>query len=227
MDKANAGWVAKSLAILAKDIRLELRSRYAVNSILMFGVTTLAVVSFSLGQSSLPPHLLGALFWIVMFFSAMSGLALSFVREEEAGTALALRLTAPPEPVLIGKLLFNFLLLLLMTVVITPLFFIFTDASLSHWVGFLVVLLLGVVGLCAATTLVAAIISRAAVKGTLFAVLSFPVLVPLLLILVRVTQKLFEGATLMELLPELQFLFAFAVVMVAGSVMLFRFVWKD
>jgi heme exporter protein B len=219
--------VSKALAVYAKDMRLELRSRYALNAILMFAITTLAVVSFSLGQSGLSPKLLSALFWIVIFFSAMSGLAHVFIREEETGTALALRLMADPDPVYIGKLAFNFSLLTTMAVVVTPLFFIFTDAPAEHIISFLPVLALGVIGLSGATTLVAAIISRASVKGALFAVLSFPILMPLLIALVAATEKVFGGSGLGEALAELQFLFAYAVVMITASLLLFKFVWQD
>src|SRR5512145_1556138 len=113
----------------------------------MFGVTTLVVVSFSLGQAGLPPKLLSALFWIVMFFSAMSGLAHVFIREEESGTALVLKLRAEPDAIYWGKLIFNFTLLSIMTVIITPMFFIFTDAPTGNIGAFIIVLLLGVIGL--------------------------------------------------------------------------------
>ena len=227
MPPRSAGLVSKALAVYAKDMRLELRSRYALNAILMFAITTLAVVSFSLGQSGLSPKLLSALFWIVIFFSAMSGLAHVFIREEESGTALALRLMADPDPVYIGKLAFNFSLLTTMTMVVTPLFFIFTDAPAEHIISFLPVLALGVIGLSGATTLVAAIISRASVKGALFAVLSFPILMPLLIALVAATEKVFGGSGLGEAFAELQFLFAYAVVMITASLLLFKFVWQD
>jgi len=213
--------------MLVKDLKLELRDKYALNAVLMFGITTLAVVSFSLGQRNLPPHLLGALFWVIMFFSAMSGLAHIFIREEESGTSLALRLAAPPDAVYIGKLLFNLILLSVLTVIITPLFFIFTNAPVSSTIDFIPILILGVLGLCSATTLIAAIIARAAVKGALFAVLSFPIIIPLLLTLVISTQKLFEGSGVGSVMTELQFLLAYMVVMIVGSLMLFKFVWTE
>lgn len=223
----SSGLAAKSFAVFVKDLRLELRTKYALNAIMMFGITTLAVVSFSLGQSGLPPKLLAALFWIIMFFSAVSGLAQVFIREEESGTALALKLSAHPDAVYWGKLVFNFFLLGLMTVIITPMFFIFTDAPVDNLYLFSLILILGVLGLCAATTLVAAIIARASVKGALFAVLSFPILMPLLMVLVRATEKAFMGSGFDQISTELQFLTAFAVVMVTSSVLLFRFVWLD
>jgi len=219
--------VSKTLAVFAKDVRLELRTRYALNAILMFAVTTLAAVSFSVGQSGLPPKLLAALFWIVMLFSAMSGLAQAFIREEEAGTALTLRLMADPDPVYIGKLLFNFSLLTVMAALITPIFFIFTDAPASGIATFILVLALGVIGLCSATTLVAAIIAKASVKGALFAVLSFPILMPLLLVLILATEKVLDGGAIGDIATEIQFLVAYGVVMVTGSILLFKFVWQE
>ncbi len=227
MPNKSAGLISRSFAVYAKDLRQELRTRYALNAILMFGITTLAVVSFSLGQSGLSAKLLGALFWVIMFFSAMSGLAQVFIREEETGTALALRLTADPDSIYIGKLLFNLTLLSAMTVIVTPLFFVFTDAPTANLLRFMSVLVLGVIGLCGATTLVASIIAKASVKGALFSVLSFPILMPLLITLVSASQKIFEGLPLAEVAAELQFLIAYAVVMITASVMLFKFVWQE
>lgn len=227
MPTKSAGLISKSFAVFAKDWRLELRTRYSINAILMFGVTTLALVSFSLGQSGLPPKLLAALFWIVMFFSAMSGLAQVFIREEESGTALALKLSSDPDPIFIGKLLFNFILLVMLTVIITPAFFIFTDAPNDNVLAFIPVLTLGIIGLCSSTTLVAAIIAKAAVKGALFAVLSFPILMPLLLVLVNATDRIFSGGSIADVSNDLQFLFAYAVIMVTLSIMLFKFVWQE
>lgn len=227
MPNSSAGLASRSLAVFAKDLRLEFRTRYALNAVLLFGITTLAVVSYSLGQSGLAPKLLAALFWVVMFFSAMSGLAHVFVREEETGTSLALRLSADPTSVYLGKLCFNLTLLATMTAIITPLFFIFTDAPTDNLPLFCLVLVLGVVGLCGATTLVAAIIAKASVKSALFAVLSFPVLLPLLMILVSASEKVLEGRVLGAISAETQFLFAYAVAMIALSVLLFRFVWQE
>jgi len=227
LHEVSVGLLSRAFAVYAKDIRVELRTRYAINAIFMFGVTTLVVVSFALGQSGLPPRLLAALFWIIMFFGAMSGLAHVFVREEEAGTSLALRLRAHPDAIYWGKLLFNFTLLAMMTCIITPLFFIFTDAPTGNLIPFLIVLILGVIGLCGATTIIAAIISKAAVKGALFAVLSFPVLMVLLFLLVTSTSQLFDGKGLAEILTEIQGLIAYCGIMITASVLLFRFVWLE
>ena len=227
MPASNAGLTNKVLAVYVKDLRLELRSRYGLNAIFMFGISSLAVISFSVGQAALSTKVLSALYWIVVFFSAMSAMAQVFVREEESNTAMTLRLTTDPNAVYLGKLFFNLTLLVVLVSVITPLFFIFTDAPVEGIVNFLLVMILGVLDLCAATTLIAAIIARASVKGALFAVLSFPILLPVLIVLVSATDKVWAGSSLGEVSKLLQFLLAYVVIMVTASLMLFKFVWED
>jgi heme exporter protein B len=220
---------AKALAVLRKDILSEYRTRYAINAILLFGVTTLTVVSFSVGQLGLPADVYAALFWIIIFFSAMSGLAQVFVKEEESRTAIVLRLTSDPTAIYIGKLAFNFLLLVLLELIITPLFFVMTDARAANVGLFLTILMVGSIGLAGASTLIAAIISKASIKGALFAVLSFPILLPLLIGAIGGTRKAlgigadpFSAAS-----SELQLLISYAVVMITAGLLLFEFVWEE
>ncbi|MBD3258869.1 heme ABC transporter permease CcmB [candidate division GN15 bacterium] len=223
----SAGLATRAFAVFSKDLRLETRSRYALNTILMFGITTLAVVSFSLGQSGLPGQLLAALYWIIIFFSAMAALSQVFIREEEAQTAMTLKLKADPTAVYLGKLFFNLVLLTFLAVIVTPLFFVLTDASTGNIAGFVLIAAIGVIDLCGATTLVAAIISKAAIKGALFAVLSFPLLILPLMMLVTASTRLLNGESLAAAAMALQGLIAYAVVMITASLMLFKFVWQE
>lgn len=227
MPHRSAGLISRSFAVFSKDIRLELRSKYALNTILMFGITTLAVVAFSLGQSGLSPKMLAVLYWIIMFFSSTAGLAQVFVREEEAGTALALKLSADPDAVFLGKLFFNFILLSIVTLIVTFGFFTFTDASTGNVLALMTLILLGVICLCAATTLVAAIIAKASIKGNLFAVLSLPILMVPLFTLVDGTTRALDSQPFSAMSWHLQGLFAYAVVMVTLSIMLFEHVWLE
>lgn len=221
--------MTKLLAVLKKDLRCEFRTRYALNAILLFGVTTLTVVSFSIGQKSLQPAVYAALLWIILFFSAMSGLAQVFIREEETKTATVLKLTADPTAIYLGKLLFNLILLLILEIIIAPLFLVFTDAVVSEPLLFILILFLGAVSLAGATTLIAAIISKAGVKNALFAVLAFPILLPLLIGAIKATTAVFStrASGFASISGEIQLLFGYAVVMITASLLLFEFVWDE
>jgi heme exporter protein B len=218
---------AKLFAIAAKDVRLEFRSRLAFSTLLLFGIATVTLVSFSIGGAELSPAIASALYWIIIFFSAMTSLSHTFIKEQESGTLLGLKVAVSGVPVYLGKLLVNFLLLTVLMLLLTPLFFIFLDLSIEHYLVFGLLALLGDIALCAGTTLVAAIIAHATSRGALFAVLSFPVLIPPLLVLVIATTKLFAGDGWSEVIPAVQFLISYGMVMGYGSTFLFRFVWEE
>jgi heme exporter protein B len=216
-----------ALAVLDKDLRCEFRTKYALNAIILFAVTTLTVVSFAVGQFGLTPEIQSALYWIIVFFSAMSGLARVFVREEEAGTVHALRLAASPSVVYLGKLGFNVILMGILEIVVFPLFVIMMGLRVENWALFVAVLVLGSAGLASLATIMAAIVAKANVKGALFTILSFPPLLPLLITCIRGTRLALEGAEVAAAGPELRLLIAYSIVMVTASLMLFEFVWND
>jgi len=193
----------------------------------MFALTALTVTSFSLGVLSLSPRVTSSLFWLVIFFSSMSGLAQVFVKEEESKTVNILKLVATPTTVLLGKLFFNLTLLLVLEMVIVPLFIIWMNLSILNVKLFFLILLLGSLGLVCATTIIAAIISKAHVKGALFAVLSFPILLPLLVTAIDGTRLSLEGGTFSAGLNDLRLLISYVVVMFVASLLLFDFVWGE
>jgi heme exporter protein B len=222
-----SSFVSAAHAVLDKDLRSEFRTKYALNAILLFAVTTLTVVSFAVGQFSLTPEIQAALYWVIVFFSAMSGLSRVFVREEEAGTVHALRLAAAPPVVYVGKLTFNLILMGILEVVVFPLFVVMMGLRVQNLGLFAAVLVLGSAGLASLATIIAAIVSKANVKGALFTILSFPPLLPLLITCIRATRLALEGSDLAAAGPELRLLASYVVVMVTLSLMLFDFVWGD
>lgn len=221
------GWVSEVSAVWRKDLRAEFRTKYAINALIMFAVTTLTVVSFSIGPYAIAREVMAALLWIILFFSAMSGLSRAFIHEEETRTVNALRLSARPSVVLVGKLAFNISLLIMLEAVVVPLFLILMNLQIGNYSLFLLVLGLGTMGLAGATTIIAAIIAKASSKGALFAVLSFPILLPLLVMAINGTKLAINGAPVAEGLPEVRMLISYTVVMVTASLMLFEFVWNE
>jgi heme exporter protein B len=215
--------------VFRKDVRAELRTRYALNALALFAVSTVVAISLGVGpltRSAALPLIDAALMWIASLFAAFTGLARAFVQEEEARTAAALRLAAPPTAVYLGKLLFNLLLLLLLDALTAVLFVILLRVQIGNLGLFVALLLAGSLGLVAATTLIAAIIARASVKGALFAVLSFPLLAPLLVVAIKGTALALEGTGWDRGAAPLQVLLAYAVAMFVASLFLFGSVWE-
>lgn len=218
----------KAFAIFSKDWQSELRTRYAINALAMFILVTISVIMFSVGQEDLSEYLTGGLLWVVIFFSAMSGLSRAFVSEEERGTTLALQLSASPTTVFTGKLLFNILLVFLMNIFITLLFtMLFDSFIIKNFSLFLISFILGNIGIASASTIIAAIISKASSKGTLYPVLSFPILLALILTLIELTKFAIDGQSISDSMTEIMVLFSYDVIMTTASIMLFDFIWKD
>ncbi|MDR3627019.1 MAG: heme exporter protein CcmB [Ignavibacteriaceae bacterium] len=219
---------SKAYALYKKDLNSELRTRYAVNSLVMFIIVAISVILFSIGNEKITQSLTSGLFWVVIFFSAMSGLSRAFVAEEERGTSLTLHLIASPSTVFSGKLIFNLILVFCMNTIVAVLFSILFEAFIiRNFALFAVAFVFGNIGLAVASTIIAAIISKAGAKGTLYPVLSFPILLPLILTCVQLTLLSNQGADFEAAKFELAIVFCYDVIMLTGSYMLFDFVWKD
>lgn len=218
----------KYIAIFKKDWQSELRTRYAINALAMFILVTISVILFSIGQEKISEYLTGGLLWVVIFFSAMSGLSRAFVSEEERGTTLTLQLIAKPSNIFSGKLLFNVLLVFIMNIAISILFFLFFESFvIKNFLLFLAAFIFGNFGIAISSTIIAAIISKANSKGTLYPVLSFPILLPLILTLLELTKFAVDGKSIDEALVELAVLICYDVIMLTASYLLFDFIWKD
>lgn len=216
-----------SVEIFRKDFKSELRTRYAFNSLLMFVIVTIAIIKFSLGDERTDNEILSGLFWIVVFFSASSGLSRVFIKEEEKETSVALKLSTSHPEVLAGKLIFNFVLSFLINIVIFVFFIGATGIVIKNLPGFAFTFFLGNLGLVSASTIIAAIISKANSKGTLYPVLAFPVLLPLLLTLIEAGKLSAAGVETARMYPEFLFLFSYTVVVTITSFILFKFIWED
>ncbi len=217
-----------AVAIFSKDLNSELRTRYALNSLLMFVIVTLSIILFSTAGETVSPSLSAGILWIIIFFAAMSGLSRSFVSEEERGTSMTLQLWVKPSSVLTGKLLFNSLLIYVLNIMIIiaytltmPSFVVKTPSI------FFITILIGSFGLSSASTFIAAIISKANSKGTLYPVLSFPILLPLLMSVIDATRLSTDGAAFGEAAGDFKIMFSYSVVVSTVAIVLFDFVWRD
>lgn len=217
-----------AIHVFNKDIRSELRTRYAINALLMFVLTTISMILFAIGNEDVPADVLSGVLWVVIFFSSMSGMSQTFVAEEERGTVMILQLTTKPLTVYFGKLLFNIVLLSLLTIVAIALYILVIDGFVVRSFSiFVLTVVLGTLGLACASTIIAAIIAKANMRGALFTVLAFPILLPLLLTVINGTRLAVEGVEFQFAIDELKTLVSYLVVMLTLSFLLFEFIWRE
>jgi heme exporter protein B len=210
---------------LQKDFRVEFRSRFALNISVAFAATVTVAVSLTAGGVPFTAMVQSILLWMVLFFSAMNGLSHIFVREEDQGTSLFLRMTMHPDSIFLSKFIFNQIFMLIIAAIVAPLFLFFLQVTVYHTLHFICTMAAGAMSIAAVTTILAAMVARAGGKGSLFTIISFPVLLPVLWIAISSTT-----ASLNVSDPaggSLVFLLAFSGFISVISFLLFRFVWIE
>lgn len=215
-------------AVLEKEFLLEYRTRYGVNTILLFVVVSVSLIVFSISAELLTNELTSALFWNTAFFAALSALQRGFVSEVERGTMLFLKLSAKPSAIFLGKLIYNFLLSLLVNVAIAVLYLGLLSLAIENPTIFLTTLLLGSASIAIVLTLISAVVANTTARGGLFAVISFvPLLIPIFMTVRATRMATQEDAPFFRAETELQILAAYTLVMFAVSIMLYDFIWEE
>lgn len=215
-------------AVLEKEFLLEYRTRYGINTILLFVVVSVSLIVFSVSAELLTSELTSALFWNTAFFAALSALQRGFVSEVERGTMFFLKLSATPTAIFLGKLIYNFLLSLLVNVAIALLYLGLLSLSIENSTIFLTTLLLGSASIAIVLTLISAVVANTTARGGLFAVLSFvPLLIPIFMTVRATRMATQEDAPFARAETELQILAAYTLTMFFVSLMLFEFIWEE
>lgn len=219
--------IKSAAAVFNKDLQLELRSRYAVNTVLAFVASSLMIVLFSIRIAELPPAARGAIGWIVLLFAAMASLSRAFVMETEKNTFDLLRLNVSGMAVYLGKLFYNLLFTAVVTVFVMAAYWLLSGIDVGNPFFMIVILLFGITGFSSISTLLGAVVAQATRKGAIFAVIALPLLLPLILLLSGTTTAAMEGKPISDHLNEIIALFSFSGVTITMSVLLFEYTWYD
>jgi len=225
MTKAISQYSHIILTLLSKEFKVELRSRYALNGLLMFVIVSVSLINFSMGFLNIEPPIFYGLIWISFFFSGMYGLSRTFVAEVDQNTVDFLKLLAKPSQIFLSKFLFNLMISAGLGIVLIGCFYFFFTFPKTNYFGFFIGMFLGTVALSSTTTLLAAIVSLADGKGTLFPVLSFPLLLPLVMTLAKLTQLCLQNAPFEILWEPFAVLISFIMVTLTASLLIFDYIW--
>lgn len=220
--------LAGALAVASKDLRSEVRTRFGLTALGLFVVTAVSLVVFALADEPVQRPVAAALLWVIMFYTAMTGLARAFVSEEERGTALFLRLQTDPLAVYLGKLAVNVLFALGSNLTATLLLMLFLpNLSAGDLATLLCTVAIGSLGLAAVLSIVSAIVAKAGTRNPLLPVLSFPLLVPLVLPGVNAMVYALAGMGLAEASADLLLMFSYSGIIIVVSSLVFDVIWTD
>lgn len=210
--------------LLRKAFLLEFRQRYAISGIVLYVFSMVFVVFVS--SVKVNPNVWNILFWLIVLFASINAVVKSFV-QESGNRQLYYYQIADPVAILFSKILYNTLLLLTLSLLAFGVYALVAGNPVKDLGLFLLVLGLGSSGFSIAFTFISAIASRANNSATLMAILSFPVILPILLTLMRLSSialRLMQDTSYMK---DIYNLLAIDAILLALTYVLFPYVWRD
>ncbi|MCD0488496.1 heme exporter protein CcmB [Pedobacter sp. MC2016-14] len=210
--------------LIKKEILLEWRSKYALNGVLLYVVSTVFVCFLSF--VSLKGVTWNALFWIIMLFASINTVSKSFLQESK-GRQLYVYTIASPLALIISKTIYNMFLMLLVTVVALAFYTLVFGYTPEDLGLYLIATLLGSMSFSTIFTMISAIASKAGNGGMLMAILSFPVIIPVITVLIKLTKNACDGLDRSVSLDEIFTLLIINVLVMAFSILLFPYLWRD
>ncbi|MEQ8244431.1 MAG: heme exporter protein CcmB [Fulvivirga sp.] len=220
--------VSLVLEFIKKELKIEWRNKYALNGILLYLVSTIFIcyLSFNVKSNQLNVVTWNALFWIIILFASINAVAKSFIQEKQERLLYYYTIISP-QALIFARIMYNALLLIL--VALLGFFFysiILGNPVITTWL-FLAIILLASVGFSSTLTLISAIASKAGNNQTLMAVLGFPIILPMLLMVIKVSKNAIDGLALSASLDELITLLAINIIVGAVSFLLFPYLWRS
>jgi heme exporter protein B len=216
------------LTLLKKDILLEWRQRYAINGILLYVASTVFVcyLSFGIKTNKISPLTWNAVLWIVLLFTSVNAVAKSFL-QERSGRTLYYYSIASPQAIILSKIIYNTGLLLLLSSLAYLFYSVFLGNPVEDKILFFINVLIGSIGFSTTFTMISAIASKADNGSSLMAIMGFPIIIPLLLMLMKVSKTAIEGLALSTSYDEMIIICALNVMMVALAYILFPYLWRS
>ncbi|QJW89351.1 ABC transporter permease [Spirosoma taeanense] len=215
-------------ALMRKEFLLEWRQRYALNGMLLYivGAVFVCYLSFNARRGQLTPIVWNTLFWIILLFTAINAIAKSFV-QERAGRQLYYYMLASPQQIILSKIFYNTALMLVLALLGFGTYAFVLGNPVQDVLLYLLTLVLGAVGFAASLTLVSGIASKAENPATLMAVLSFPIILPLLLMLLKISKNALDGLDRSVSWSEIGTVLAIDAIVLTLSWLLFPFLWRS
>lgn len=211
--------------LLQKELLIEWRQKYAISGIALYVFSTIFVVYFAFTATPSPNAWI-ALFWIIILFASVNAVAKSFMQENSYRQLYYYSL-ADPLAIIISKVIYNSLLLFLLSTLCFLAFSFITGNPVEKQWQFFQVLILGSVGFSISFTFISAISAKARNSATLMVILGFPVIIPILLTLIRLSR---DSLGLMEdtsIDKDIMILIAIDLILLALSFLLFPYLWRD
>ncbi len=216
------------IELLKKEFILELRRKSVISGLGLYllSIIFICYLTFSLRQNAINEATWSALFWLTILFSVVNSVAKSFIGEKR-GTFIYYYAIASPKAIILSKIVYNTILCFLLSLVGYFLFSLLIQNPIQDKAIFILTLLLTSIGFSASLSLISGIASKANNSNILMAVLSFPVVISILLMAIKITKNVLDGLDRSASLDELLNLLAINCILTALGYLLFPYIWRS
>ena len=212
------------LSLIQKDFLLETRQQYTLYGILLYVASTIFVVYLSMDRPE--EKVWNGLFWVLQLFVCINAVAKSFLQESR-GRMLYFYSIAGASDFVLSKLLFNALLMIVMSLLSLAVFTVLLGNPLENALIFIFITCLGGMSLSLVFTFLAAIAAKAQQQAALMAIMGFPIIIPQLLLLMKISSTAFSSVIQGGWWQMVLMLVGLDIMVIALAVILFPFLWKD
>ena len=210
--------------LVYKDLMLEWRSKYAINGILLYVVSTVFVCFQAF--KSVDTLVWNALFWIIMLFASINAISRSFVQESSYRQLYYYSIVSP-KAIILSKIVYNVLIMFFLSTVAFAIYSVIFKNPIADLSLYLLAVLLGSISFASVFTMVSGISSKTGNNSTIMAILSFPVIIPLLIVLIKLSNNAIVGFDRAISNGEVLLLLAINVITITISLLLFPYLWRD
>jgi heme exporter protein B len=210
-------------SLIKKDLLLEVRQQYSFYGILLYVIATIFVLYMTIQEPE--AKVWNGLFWVIQLFICINAVAKSFLQETR-GRMLYFYSIVNPRDFILAKLIFNSLLMLLMSFLSLILFTLFLGNPVEKFPQFIGLVLLGGWSLNLVFTFLSAIAAKAQQNAAIMAILGFPLIIPQIMLLMKLSNTVFTDKTGIAA-TTLLLIIALDILVVLLAVILFPFLWKD
>ncbi len=211
-------------ALIKKDFLLETRHQHTFYAIVLYVISTTFVVYLTMGQPE--EQVWNGLFWIVQLFVCINAVAKSFLAESQ-GRMLYYHSVVNPKDFVSAKLLYNVVLMAIMSLLSLMIFIIFLENPFAFFYKFVLISILGSLGLSLVFTFLAAIAAKAKQQASLMAIMGLPVIIPQILLLMKISVVAFSNVVQEGFLEMILLILLLDIMVIALAIILFPYLWKD
>jgi heme exporter protein B len=214
----------ETFKLIQNLLLVEWRQRYALNGILLYVFSSIFTVSLSVKVLNLPTW--NAVFWVLILFNSINAIAKSFIAESR-GKMLFYHGLISPEKLILAKSIYNAILNLVLAFIALFFYTVILGNPIQNLAYYILVLFLAAIGFAFTFTMVSAIAQKSGNGNLLMPILSFPIIIPFLLLLIKASKKAMDGLDVSLIYTDLLLLLLMNVLVGALAYVLFPFLWKE